>query len=51
MVLACPSGPEARAQEPAPAGEESKGDPVPGYLGVLVLCMGVSFVVGKSARR
>jgi hypothetical protein len=42
--------PAVHAQE-APAGEESKGDPVPGYLGTLLLCMGVMFVVGKSARR
>jgi hypothetical protein len=42
----------ARAQE-APAGPEgeSKGDPVPGYLGVGLLTMMVLFLVGKSARR
>ncbi len=50
LFLGSFSSPVVHAQE-APAGEESKGDPVPGYLGVLLLVMGIMFVVGKSARR
>ena len=46
-----PPAPTARAQEEAPAGGESKGDPVPGYLGAGLLTMLVLFIVGKSARR
>jgi hypothetical protein len=51
LILAPPVAPTARAQEAAPGAEESKGDPVPGYLGVGLLTMAVLFVVGKSARR
>jgi hypothetical protein len=50
LVLGGGGTPAVHAQEP-PTGEESKGDPVPGYLGVLLLCMGIMFAVGKSARR
>jgi hypothetical protein len=51
LVLSPASAPTARAQEEAPAGGESKGDPVPGYLGAGLLTMLVLFIVGKSARR
>jgi hypothetical protein len=51
LVLSPAAGPSARAQEEAPAGGESKGDPVPGYLGAGLLTLLVLFVVGKSARR
>jgi hypothetical protein len=52
LVLSPAAGPTARAQEEAPAtGDESKGDPVPGYLGAGLLTMIVLFIVGKSARR
>jgi hypothetical protein len=52
LILSPAASPTARAQEPPPAGgEESKGDPVPGYLGAVLLTMMVLFVVGKSARR
>jgi hypothetical protein len=50
LVLSPAASPAARAQEEAPAGE-SKGDPVPGYLGAGLLTLLVLFVVGKSARR
>jgi hypothetical protein len=50
LFLGTFSAPVVRAQE-AEAGEKSEGDPVPGYLGTLLLCMGIMFVVGKSARR
>ncbi len=53
LVLSPAASPIARAQapeEPAPEGS-SKGDPVPGYLGAVVLTLLVLFVVGKSARR
>ena len=51
LVLAPVASPTARAQEEAPSGGESKGDPVPGYLGAGLLTMLVLFIVGKSARR
>lgn len=52
LVLAPPSASTARAQEePAAAGDESKGDPVPGYLGAGLLTLLVLFIMGKSARR
>jgi hypothetical protein len=35
----------------APAGEESKGDPLYGYVGTAFLAFGAMFVVCKSARR
>jgi hypothetical protein len=46
--------PMARAQAPeeaAPADGESKGRPLDGYLGTVVLVMLALFIVGKSARR
>jgi hypothetical protein len=45
--------PSARAQDefnPAGAGE-SKGDPIPWYLGAGLLSMVIIFCIGKSARR
>lgn len=52
LLLSQPGPPSAHAQEePAPGGEASKGDPVPGYLGAGLLAMIVLFIVGKSARR
>jgi hypothetical protein len=51
MILAPAATPMARAQEPAGPEGESKGDPVPGYLGLGLLAMVVMFAVGKSARR
>jgi hypothetical protein len=51
LVLSPAASPIARAQEEVPAGGESKGDPVPGYLGAGLLTMLVLFVVAKSARR
>ena len=50
LVLSPAASSTARAQEEAPSGE-SKGDPVPGYLGAGLLTMLVLFIVGKSARR
>jgi hypothetical protein len=51
LVVAAVGTPAVQAQQ-APEGEEkSEGDPVPGYLGVLLLSIGVMFAVGKSARR
>jgi hypothetical protein len=53
LLLSPAASPIARAQEAdgTPAGESSKGDPVPGYLGAGLLTLIVLFVVGKSARR
>ena len=51
FFLAPAAQPTARAQEETPAGGESKGDPVPGYLGAGLLTLMVLFIVGKSARR
>src|SRR5262249_6954590 len=51
LVLSPAASRTARAQEEAPSGSESKGDPVPGYLGAGLLTMLVLFIVGKSARR
>jgi hypothetical protein len=58
LVLAlnfCPGvAPMLRAQPPeeaAPEGGESKGRPLDGYLGTIVLVMLALFIVGKSARR
>lgn len=52
LLLAPAAQPMARAQEEAPAtGGQSKGDPVPGYLGAGLLTLLVLFIVGKSARR
>ena len=52
LTLSPAGTPSVRAQEPAPAGgDESKGRPLDGYLGTLVLVMLAFFVVGKSARR
>ena len=46
------AAPSVHAQEETPApGSESKGDPVPGYLGAGLLTLLVLFIVGKSARR
>jgi hypothetical protein len=50
LVLSPAASPTARAQEETPGGE-SKGDPVPGYLGAGLLTMLVLFIVAKSARR
>ena len=50
LILSPAASPVARAQEEAPQGE-SKGDPVPGYLGAGLLTLLVLFAVGKSARR
>ena len=47
---ASPIGPRPGGPTPRRAGE-SKGDPVPGYLGAGLLTLLVLFVVGKSARR
>jgi hypothetical protein len=41
----------ARAQEPAPAGTEQEGNPVPGYIATGMLCAATMFVLCKSARR
>jgi len=41
----------AQMDSTAPAEGESKGDPVPGYLGAGLLTLLVLFIVGKSARR
>jgi hypothetical protein len=53
LALSPAASPIARAQQPeaAPAEGESKGDPVPGYLGGGLLTLLVLFAVGKSARR
>lgn len=55
LTLLLPPGP-ARAQEPtapaeAGAEEESKGDPLYGYVGTAFLAAGIMFVLCKSARR
>jgi hypothetical protein len=51
LMLSPAMMPTARAQEEAAPAGESKGDPVPGYLGAGLLTMLILFIVGKSARR
>jgi hypothetical protein len=52
LVLSPAASPTVRAQEEGQStGGESKGDPVPGYLGAGLLTMLILFIVGKSARR
>lgn len=52
LLLVPAAQPTVRAQEEAPAaGGESKGDPVPGYLGAGLITLLVLFIMGKSARR
>jgi len=51
LLLSPAASPMARAQEEAPASGDSKGDPVPGYLGAGLLTLLILFIVGKSARR
>ena len=53
LILSPAISSTARAQEDptATAEGESKGDPVPGYLGAGLLTLLILFIVGKSARR
>jgi len=47
-LISCPA---ARAQDEEPAGGESKGRPLDGYIATGMLCGLALFVVAKTARR